>query len=664
MARWHPLDGSDRDNVRCLIYLILFALSIATFKADANPLVLEAQNEKIDLNESLTYLRDPGGRLTLDDVAALPMRNAFTRRSEMNFAITTDAIWLRVEVQLGPAAPAEWWLALAPAYIGEVALYLVHNDSDRVGQLPSRAGIALPLSIRELKVRHSTFKIHLGNSEKQTIYLRLRSNTQLNVRASLWQPLPYAERSATENLLLGFYYGAFVLIISLSIVRWKIKRTRVDFWWIVYLLAEGISIFRMNGLASLYVFPEVPLFNTLAGTISISCMVWAGTRFGIHAFALDQGHYRYSYRAAVWIGSLALLAGFGRLIDLEPASSICIFITAFLLCLLNCLCSYRFLNSGEPAARFYFLGIWFMTACLILVLGRNFGFIPVYQFIDYIWQTNLIIHASLITVGMVVTQRETNHERRRATDFRASAESSLRYSNLQKKMVTLVSHEFRNSLAMLNVSMHAINKRKDLPSEVIDRHRNIVRVHHQMRRVIDDFLIVERIQNTDIKISYHSTDIVAVIREAIAIAELHSKEHHIVDDYHHLPHFLSLDDGILRLTLTNLLDNAVKYSSPGSRIVVHGRYGDGLLQMSVSDNGIGMNADSLSRLFEPHFKADLQSEGIGIGLYMVRMRLHAHDGDLRVTSTVGNGTTLKFWLRAKLTDDSFQNANADSRLSH
>ena len=591
--------------VRWLIYLIVFVLIVAGAEANADPLVLGLQNDKVDLEDALTVLRDPGGHLTLDDVAAFPMHNAFIKQDKLNFGLTTDAIWLRVEIQHNALGPAEWWLELAPAYIGEVTLYQVSNDKERVVQPPSRAGVMLPLSSREFKVRHSTFKIHVGDYETQTIYLRLRSNTPLNVRAFLWQPLVYAEKAASESLLLGIYYGAFALLIGLSCVRWAMKRKTMDFWWLVYLLAEGIFVFKMNGLASLYIFPEYPSFNGVMSTISISVMVWASSRFGINAFGLDKGPHVKTCRLAVWIGSLALFAGFMRFIDLEPGASICIFVLSFSLGLLNCVCSYRFLASGDPAARFYFVGIWFMTGCIVLLWTRNFGFIPAYQFIDYVWQTNLIVHASLITVGMIIANRETNHERRRATDFRADAETSLRYSVLQKKMVTLVSHEFRNLLALLNVSMHAINKRKDLPVEVIDRHRNIVRVHHQMRRVIDDFLLEERIQNGDIKVAYRSTDIGAIVREAISTAELHSKGHHIEGDIRFLPPSLLLDDGILRLTLTNLLDNAVKYSPPESKINLHGQYIDGLLQMSVSDNGIGMDADSLSHIFEPHFKADV-----------------------------------------------------------
>jgi signal transduction histidine kinase len=265
----------------------------------------------------------------------------------------------------------------------------------------------------------------------------------------------------------------------------------------------------------------------------------------------------------------------------------------------------------------------------------------------------LITHAGLVSFGMILAHRERRQEKLQATDYKNNAEKILKSSTLQKQMVALVSHEFRNSLSILNVSMHAIKNRNDVPAEVMERHRNIVLVHRQMRKVIDNFLLEERIQNANISISYQRTNMNVLIEEVISLAELIGKDHFISSDLDNLPDPLWLDEGILRLILTNLIDNAVKYSAPGSKVSIHGRSENGLLYMSVTDNGIGMTTDSLSHLFEPHFKADLTSEGIGIGLYMVRMMLHAHDGDLRVTSEIGTGSVLEFWLKAQLDDQIF-----------
>lgn len=634
--------------MRWLISLVFIFSLFAASKAKADPLVLTAQSNKLDLSGQWSYLRDPGGRLTFDDVAGQALQDAFLKGGgALNFGITSDVIWLRLKVQRDPLAAVEWWLELAPAYIGEATLYQFPDDGKATRTQGSVAGIMIPLSMRAFKARHSTFKLYLHDTEPKIFFIKLRSNMQLNARGYLWQPAFYAEKSALEHLNLGIYYGAFALIVIICGLRWWVTRSRTDFWWLVYLIAEGFVIFRMNGLASHYFFPEHPSFGATVGTLALSLMVLAGSNFGIHAFALGKSEHPQSYQAARGIGCLALFFGLARLIGLDPVSTIFLFILAFLLCLLNCAFSYRFLRSGEPSARFYFAAIWFMTACVVLVLARNFGIIPAHQFIDYIWQSNMIIHASLVSFGMVLDRRETARERRRAEDYQASSELNQKYSNLQKRMVTLVSHEFRNSLAMLNVSMHVISKRSDLPCDVTERHRNIVRVHHQMRRVIDNFLLEERIQNADVKVLYKCTEMRSLLRDAVNLAEMYGKDQSISVEADGLPEYLWLDEGILRLVLTNLLDNAIKYSGSGSEIKLTGHYSDGLLRMKVSDNGIGMTEASLAHLFEPYFKVNLKTEGVGIGLYMVRLMLHAHGGNLFVESKINGGTTLEFQMEVR-----------------
>jgi signal transduction histidine kinase len=632
--------------VRWFIIMILVVLPFAAYEAKADALVLNAHSPKFDLSGQLSYLRDPGGRLTVDDLAGQAVRNNFLNSDgALNFGITSDVIWLRLVVQREPSADIEWWLELGPAYIGEVTLYPFPDDSEAAQIKGSAAGIMSPLSVRAFKVRNSTFKLYLHDTEPKIFFIKLRSNTQLNARGYLWQPASYAEKSALEHLNLGIYYGAFALIVSICGLRLWVNRNRADFWWLIYLIAEGFVIFRMNGLASQFLFPEFPLFGAVVGTLALSCMILAGSHFGIHAFALSKGKYPYSYQAARGIGALALIFGLTRLIGLEPASTKCLLILSFFLCALNFAFSYRFLSSGEPSAKFYFFGICFMTACVVLVLSRNFGIIPAYEFIDYIWQSNMIIHAGLISFGMVLDRREAAKQRRRATDYQASSELNQKYSKLQKRMVTLVSHEFRNSLAVLNVSMHVISKRSDLPHDVTERHRNIVRVHHQMRRVIDNFLLEERIQNADIKVRYERTEMRSLLRDTVNLAEMSGKDQRISVEADDLPEHLWLDEGILRLVLTNLLDNAIKYSGSASKIKLTAQHDDGLLQMKVSDNGIGMTEASLAHIFEPYFKVNLKTEGVGIGLYMVRLMLHAHGGNLCVKSKINGGTTLEFQMR-------------------
>ena len=634
--------------MRWLTRLAVLALAFVCCEAISKPLALTPATSNADLSAHLSYLRDPGGLLSLDDIAVPALRGAFLAGDKnLNFGLTRDTVWLRVEVQRTADAPTEWWLEVAPAHIGELTMYLIGGDGNKGIVKPAKAGILFPFSNREFKARYGTFRVDLKTVEPYVIYLKLRSTNPVNVRASLWQPISYVENSVSVNILLGIYYGAFLVIFSLCMMLWRVRRAQTDFWWIIYIAAEGLMMCRMNGLDSRYIFPDAPFMIFLMGIAVLTIMIFASARFSIHAFSLEPGKNKYSYRAAIWIGNLAVCIGLIRIFDTSVELTVAVFLLALALCLLNCFLSWRFLCSGHPSAVYYFIGIWFMTGGAMLVLARNFGFIPAYQIVDYIWQLNLVIHTGLISLGIVLMHRESTEEQARAASYQADAEANLNLSVMRKHLVSLVSHEFRNALAMVNVSMHAINKTMNLPPDVAERHKNIIRIHRQMRRVIDDFLTEERIEGAALKVSYKKTEIRSLIEEVVSFGKLLGNNHSISFDLSEVPEFLYIDSGILRLILTNLVDNAVKYSAPGGNVLLAASYERNMLKISVTDDGIGMTPHSVSQLFERHFKADLQSDGMGIGLYMVKTMLDAHGGDIHVASTLGKGSSVVFWLRSQ-----------------
>lgn len=641
--------------MRWPICLVLFVLIIASLQANSSSLVLQNSLESADFNDHWYYLRDPNGSFGLDEVTLPRTEGNFQPgNGHLNFGVTSDTIWLRIEIQRAKDAPAEWWLEVAPSYIGEATLYLASASSKNFPTKISNAGISLPFSSREFKARNSTFQIHFDDFDSHFIYLKLRSSSPINVRTSAWQPVKFAEKSASENLLLGMYYGAFLIIFMMSVVQWFLKRSKTDLWWMIYLVAEGFLTFRMNGLASMYIFPESPFLNSVAGTASISLMILAGARFGVHAFFILKEKNKYLFLASHWVGNIAPLIGMVRIFIPSQEMTSILFFLSLVLCLINCIFCTKFLRSGQSAAAFYFIGIWFMSLCLLLVLSRNFGLVPAYEFIDYAWQCNLLLHTALMSIGIVLSRKETLDAKLKEEEYRQNSEFSLNTSLMQKRMMAIVSHEFRNALAMVNVSMHVLRRYKDLPSEISERHKNIAKVHHQMRRVIDDFLLEERIQNAEIQLSCSDTKIHILVRDAIDVAILMGGGHHITHDLKNVPQSLYLDEAILRLTLTNLLDNAVKYSPAGGEISVVAHFESGRLKISVTDNGIGMNSYSLTQIFSPHFKVNKQSDGMGLGLHMVRIMIKAHLGDINVSSSFGKGTKVDFYLKIKSREDYLQ----------
>jgi signal transduction histidine kinase len=100
--------------------------------------------------------------------------------------------------------------------------------------------------------------------------------------------------------------------------------------------------------------------------------------------------------------------------------------------------------------------------------------------------------------------------------------------------------------------------------------------------------------------------------------------------------------------LTNLLDNAVKYSPDGGAIVVRGEVADDEVLVSVVDQGIGIAPEHLNKLFERFFRASSDRRrdagGTGLGLPIAEAIVRAHGGRIWAESTLGSGTTLAFTL--------------------
>jgi cell cycle sensor histidine kinase DivJ len=108
------------------------------------------------------------------------------------------------------------------------------------------------------------------------------------------------------------------------------------------------------------------------------------------------------------------------------------------------------------------------------------------------------------------------------------------------------------------------------------------------------------------------------------------------------------DERACRQILINLLSNAIKFSHEGGTVTVSMKKQGNLLNLSVTDRGIGMDGDAVGRIGEPFFQVQnglsRRYEGTGLGLSIVRGLVDLHDGTLKATSTPGEGTTVTVLL--------------------
>lgn len=219
---------------------------------------------------------------------------------------------------------------------------------------------------------------------------------------------------------------------------------------------------------------------------------------------------------------------------------------------------------------------------------------------------------------------------------------------LQRRFVAMISHEFRTPLAIIDsAAQRLIRSKAAITTDYLsEKSLQIKGAVARMVELMESILAAGRLEKGTIAICKQPNSLVTVIEECASRRAELSASHKIHLDVISLPASIPFDRDAMDRAISNLLSNAVKYSPHAKDIYVRGWQEDGLAKVSVRDHGIGMEADDLSRLFEPYFRARNVTgiAGTGIGLNIVREIVELHGGNVSVSSEIGNGTTFTIAL--------------------
>ncbi len=165
--------------------------------------------------------------------------------------------------------------------------------------------------------------------------------------------------------------------------------------------------------------------------------------------------------------------------------------------------------------------------------------------------------------------------------------------------------------------------------------------------MVEDFLDAARIEAGQLTLSPEPCDVHKIAREVVDLFAGSSPRHRL--ELVGEPSPVVADPNRLAQVITNLVSNAIKYSPSGGRVrvaVAPSRVRE-RVEISVSDDGIGIADDKRARLFEPFSRvhsSDVDVPGAGLGLSIVKRLLDAHRGGIEVASEPGRGTTFTAWL--------------------
>ncbi len=233
-----------------------------------------------------------------------------------------------------------------------------------------------------------------------------------------------------------------------------------------------------------------------------------------------------------------------------------------------------------------------------------------------------------------------------------SALRQQRLARQQMEFVAAVSHELRTPLAVIRSAAENLADGVVGDGAQVRRYGSLIR--SEGLRLSD---MVERVMeyagiNAGAARSRTEVDVARLIDEAVAAASAEARDREIRIDTLVAKDLAPVlgDADALRSAVQNLLANAIKYSRNGSTVDVRAESGADVVRIVVADHGLGIDADDVPHIFKPFYRGrharDAQIRGTGVGLSVVRHVVDAHQGDVRVSSRVGEGTTVTLTLRA------------------
>jgi two-component system sensor histidine kinase KdpD len=233
-------------------------------------------------------------------------------------------------------------------------------------------------------------------------------------------------------------------------------------------------------------------------------------------------------------------------------------------------------------------------------------------------------------------------ERERLVRAANSSERAAQEEQLRNSLLASVSHDLRQPLTLIESAAMSLMQGPEAPASpvYVERVRLLVSEARQMTDTVNKILDMTRLESAAIQLDRRWYPLETLIVGALDRARGCLSEHVVVADLAGPTHWVYVDELLFAKLLTNLLENAAKYSRPGSAITVCAEILDQALEIRVRDEGIGVAPGDTEAVFRKFSRGAPRSDvpGIGLGLSICRAIVELHGGEIRAQPRATAGT--------------------------
>ncbi|SFQ28719.1 His Kinase A (phospho-acceptor) domain-containing protein [Variovorax sp. OK605] len=680
---------ADPGRLLALLFLLLWC-----FAMPARALVLSASDglgRGVQLSGDLEIQRDPSGGWRIADVARGAQQSGFeSLEGPVQEGFSRDAVWLRFSLARTVDAPARWLLRVRPPRIHEATLYA---PDGRGGFVETPLGDARPFATREIHDHNFVFPLNIS-TEPAVYFLRVRNDgPSLRAELDLWQPVGFEHDRTADYTIMGMLLGAVLLAICMNLIFGAWLRDGLYAHYALYVLCIAALSINRQGFAAQWFLDARP--ERVAQTLlAVNCFFnMVGTAFMSRIFQFRR-HWppaAYFFNAVVVFNFAALVL---TLVGHQAAmatwasagsTASTLFGTVFVCYLLFVRRQFQYLLPASAFAVGTVLGLY---GLLKLWLGDGMPGVPP----DRIYWLGTMCHLVLLNVAVADrtrrAERDYRAERERVRAVRLEAEQALegtvvrRTAELQqtnaalheeiaararleawlresleverqaivqqREFVSMVSHEFRTPLSVIDGAAQSLDISK-LGGEPVVKQRTerIRRAVQRLTMLIENILLADRLQPENRVLRLETFEMAALARGLCESFHFPGATRLFVDVREPLSKVRG-DRALLEIALQNLMQNALKYSPPEQPVHVVLRQTGDIVQVDMIDRGPGVAMADKARIFEKYFRAKTASAvaGTGLGLHLAREIAMRHGGDVILHETGTSGSTFRLTLPA------------------
>ncbi|KJE35163.1 hypothetical protein UF64_10870 [Thalassospira sp. HJ] len=598
--------------------------------------------EAIDLNRYLQRLVSDREADTPFDVVQIDETEFAPVYQTPGPGYTDRTIWYRTPVRIvnqPDRMGSSSFIDIGQVYLNDIALSILSEDGrqiiwhERVGDRVQTAGN----EVHGLSHVAEWPKLALGN---YWLVIGVKTTSAHVLAAELLPDNVLISKSGSESFIKGASLGVLIVAFGLYFTFGLLSGDRSVIWYAVYILSLFLVYFGVTGYAQLIFKPLWPLasdFVTGAGTALAlgSCvMMWS------YITRLDQTN-RWLFRVMAAYSTVAIAGFVTGTSDWYIIYAKLVFgpeIVLLTVLLINLIYrAYREKQNWQNGFLMVALGI--PTVAAIAHLMLLIGILPVNGMTTSIFTAGSIIQ--LVMVAAAMGYRSYGLINRRV-DALATSQRANQLASEQRTFITMLSHEFRTPLAIIQRSAEilGLHLQKE-PEAVLNRLSTIRSNAGQLSGLVDAFLTKETLDSA----TFGTT------REAVAIdaflGDLIARRHREVPGQNISlikcdTAIVEIDRILMERAMLNLIENARKYA-PGAAVWISAeREANGYVYIRVVDEGPGIAADDLQNVLNAFYRGKdaTKTQGVGLGLHLTNRIIEAHDGSLSVSVGEERGTTI------------------------